>query len=882
MVSNRHLSSPGVHVSPGRSFKVLHEMTRRDPPFKPLRARTLRASALALTLALGVSLAPAQEPLALPDNFVSQMIWRSIGPATMGGRVIRLQVDESNPKTWYVATASGGLWKTTDAGESFEGLFQNEEVNSIGCVAVSKSRPDVVWIGTGENNPRNSSIYGKGVYKSTDGGKTWQNMGLLETRHVGRVVIHPTNPDIVYVGAMGRTWGRNEERGLFKTTDGGQTWEKVLYVDDQTGVIDVQVNPSDPNIMLAATWQRQRDIFDTGEPAMSDGPGSGIWRSTDAGRTWNKLGAENGLPTGSLGRTGIDFHRNDPKIAYLITGSARQPRDKNGVWKSVDGGETWEKVNDIAPRPMYYSKLRVDPNNPDIVFVLGVQMARSEDGGKTFRNLPMRGVHVDHHCLWINPADSQHILLGNDGGFYESRDGANTFRAHKKMAIGQFYHVAVDQRRDYAVSGGLQDNGTYYGPSLKRGEEGPSNRDFRSIGGGDGFVVRIDPRDHNLVYLESQNGNIRRTYLGQRENAPQGTMRRPAAPNGGREAWAWKTDFILCHTNPDVYYTAGEYVYKSTNKGVDLERISPRIPRTTRGSGTAINVSPLNPDVLYAGTDDGALWVTRDGGENWTRIHGNVSLPKPMYVSTIEPSRYVEGRCYVAFDGHRSDDEAPFLYVTEDFGQTWTSLNANLPEFGSTRALREDTQNPNLLYCGTEFFTYASIDRGRTWNRINNNLPTVAVHDFAISDAAAELVAGTHGRSLWILDIAWLRQASPDSLGADTYFFQPHSAVLWNEPEERVQPPRGVFIGENPPFGALLYYSLKVPTTGIELVVSDAEGKEVARIAGTGEVGLNRVLWGLESQGERVQPGTYKVTLRAGAQTIERQLVVEPDPSSRV
>lgn len=840
--------------------------------------RKLLHVVLCVGATVAVAFSTPTEPLDFANDFISRVTWRELGPPTMGGRIVRLQVDETDRNVWYVATASGGLWKTTNAGQSFEGLFQFEEVNSIGDVAVSRSHPNIVWIGTGEHNPRNSTIYGNGVYKSTDGGKTWTHMGLRETRFIGRIAIHHTNPDIVYVGAMGRTWGRNQERGLYKTTDGGKTWEKILYVDDQTGVIEVQMHPQKPDTLLVATWQRQRQIYDDGEPEISHGPGSAVYKTEDGGKTWRKLSGTGGLPDSPLGRTGIDYHRSNPDIVYLITGAARLGRDKNGVWKSTDGGETWTKVNDISPRPMYYCQIRVDPNNPDVVFVLGVQLARSTDGGNTFTNLPLRGVHVDHHCLWINPDDSQHILLGNDGGLYESKNGATSFTALKKMAIGQFYHVAVDSRRDYRVAGGLQDNGTYYGPSMTRDTVGTMLGDFRSIGGGDGFVVRFDPRDPNLVYLESQNGNIRRVYLGPRDRAPQGTVRRPNPPEGERQAWAWKTDFILCPTNPDVYYVAGAFLYRSENKGVDLKPISPRLPLTARGAATAITVSPLNKNVIYVGTDDGALWVTRDGGQNWTPIHENVPIPLKCYVSTLEASRFSEGRLYVAFDAHRSDDDAPYLFVTEDFGRTWTNITSNLPDFGSTRCLREDTRNENVLYCGTEFFGYVSIDRGKSWTRMNTNLPTVAIHDFAISDAAKELVAGTHGRSLWALDISWLQQMSERILRLPMYLFAPHSAVLWNMVENGRTPAPGDWVGTNPEFGATFYYALSEELPSVVLIVSDLLGNEVATLSGPGTRGLNRAVWDLSSNGERVAPGAYQVKLVAGDKTDRTHFWVEPDP----
>ncbi len=832
------------------------------------------AFALSLLSALGGA-SVAQGPV---DPLLAGGVqWRAIGPANMGGRIVRLQVDETNSKTWYVAAASGGLWKTWNGGKNFHGLFQYESVNSIGDVAVSKSNSDIVWIGTGEHNPRNSAIYGNGVYKSEDGGNTWKHMGLEETRHIGRIAIHPKNPDIVYVGAMGRTWGPNQERGLFKTTDGGKSWRRVLFVNDQTGVIELQMDPSDPDTLLAATWQRQRQIYDDGEPEMSHGEGSAVWKTTDGGRSWTKISGRNGLPDSPLGRTGIDYCKKNPKVVYLITGAARLGRDKNGVWRSNDGGETWTKVNDTSPRPMYYSQIRVDPSDPETVFVLGVQLTKSTDGGKTFATAG-RGTHPDHHCLWIDPDDSKHVLLGNDGGFYESSDGGATFQPLRKMALGQFYHVAADSRRDYRVGGGLQDNGTWYGPAIKRGGQGPTLGDFRTIGGGDGFVVRFDPSDPDLVYTESQNGNIGRRYLGPREKAPPGAVRRPAAPEGERERWAWKTDFVLSPQDPKTYYVAGQYLYKSTERGANLTRISPKLPLTQLGACTAIGLSPKNPDLIWVGTDDGGLWLTRDGGKNWAPIHDKVGMPVKCYVSTIEASRFAEGRCYVAFDAHRSNDDKPYLFATEDFGQSWTSLNANLPEFGSTRCLREDSSSENLLYCGTEFFAYASLDRGKSWLALNANLPTVAVHDFAISDAAGEIVAGTHGRSLWAMDVSWLREMKPELRAVDAYLFGPHPAVLWEGGNAPAQPPTdGVFVGENPTFGAAIYFYLGSGAANPTVTVLDASGGEVARLQVDSKRGLNRVVWGLDSGGQLVKPGYYRVRLVSGTVARERTLLVEAD-----
>jgi photosystem II stability/assembly factor-like uncharacterized protein len=692
------------------------------------------------------------------------------------------------------------------------------------------------------------------------------------------MAVHYTDPDTVYVGAMGRTWGPNEDRGLYKTTDGGKTWKKILYVNDQTGVIDLAMHPTDPDTLLVAMWQRQRQIYDDGEPVMSDGEGSGFYLTTDGGENWTRLGAENGLPTGRVGRTGLTWCESQPNVLYLITGGQRLEATQNGVWKSTDGGKNWSKVNSIAPRPMYYSQIRVDPKDPDVVFVLGVQLARSTDGGQNFANLTMRGVHVDHHALQFHPLDSKRILLGNDGGFYVTADGGAEWEALKKMNIGQFYQVAVDNRRDYWFGGGLQDNGTWYGPSMKRGQYGPRNGDYRSINGGDGFVVRFDPNDHRLVYAESQNGNFRRIFMGPREEAPAGQVRRPAPPQGERERWAWKTDFVLSPSDPKVFYVGGQYVYKSTEQGVNPVRISPKLPLTEDGAITAVIESPLDPKLLYAGTDDGALFRSRDGGTTWEAVHEKVGIPVKCYVSTIEASRFAPGRVYVAFDAHRSDDDRPYVYASDDYGDTWRLINANLPEFGSTRCLREDTKNENVLYCGTEFFAYASIDRGQTWTKINNNLPTVAIHDFAISDAANELVAATHGRSVWALDVSWLRQVGQEAFDADVHLFAPHSAVLWNVPVDDTPPVEGELVGTNPHGGARIYYRTRGPQEGVRVKVYDKDGFLIWFATQDSVGGLDKFEWDLSYGDGRIAAGSYRVELTVGETTLATTLEVLPDP----
>jgi photosystem II stability/assembly factor-like uncharacterized protein len=951
--------------------------------------------------------APAPNPSTPPPAetaaaWARALPWRSIGPASMGGRVVALAVCETDPSRYWVATASGGLLRSLDNGVTFEHQFDHEATVSLGDVCVAPSDPDVVWVGTGEANPRNSASYGDGVYKSTDGGKTWKNMGLRKSFQVGRIAIRPTDPNVVYVGALGRLWGPNEERGLYKTTDGGKTWQRVLHVDDRAGVIDVQMSPADPDTLLVATWERQRDAFDTNTPAKVWGPGGGLYKTTDGGKTFRKL--TRGLPTCALGRVGLCYFRKDPRIVYAVVESEKiglgpprfrarasdlgiegkdaedagarltavsrggpaweaglrpddhvvavgkievhsyeqllralgrqrpgdtvrvrahragrvmtfelaYPRgartltdessrpyggflggqepnlqdeqgpegfEHGGVYRSDDGGESWQRVNSLDPRPMYFSQVRVDPNDDRRVYVLGVSLYRSDDGGRTFRQ-DVYGIHGDHHALWIDPRDGRHVLVGNDGGTYVSYDRMAHWDRLNHAAIGQFYHVTVDTRPLYRVYGGLQDNGVWDGPNRTRTADGPVNDDWVRLTGGDGFNCRVDPTDPDLVYYETQWGRVTRRDLRTGEMA---SLRPPTGTGPSRSNW--NSPFLLSHRNPRIYYCAGKRVFRSLDRGEDLRPISPGLGRTERGTATALAESPRNPEVLWAGTDDGALWVTRDGGREWTNVAGNVGLPGPRWVAGIDASRAKEGRAYVAFDGHRSDDDEPYVYVTEDYGQTWKSLRANLPT-GPTRVVQEDPGNADLLFLGTEFGAWASLDQGASWLSLNGGLPTVAVHEFAFP-ATGEVVAATHGRSLWVLDAVPLRQMTPQVLRARAHLFAPAPAVRWREEPGRGGTSRR-FVGENPP-PASLYYALAPGAREVGLRVHDYAGKPVRDLPAKPAAGLHRVAWDLtrppdppaapDADGVPVPPGMYRVVLKVDGAEFARWLRVAADPA---
>ena len=1012
---------------------------------------------------------PVPDTLTPSAEWLKPLAWRSIGPANMGGRITALAVYEADPATFWVATASGGLLKTTNNGVTFEHQFDKEATVALGDVAVAPSDKNVVWVGTGEANPRNSVSYGDGVYKSTDGGKTWANMGLKGTFQIGKIAIHPKDPNIVYVGALGRLYGPSEERGLFKTTDGGKTWNKIHFVDNKTGVIDLRMHPTEPDTLIVATYERLRDLYDVGDPIKKWGPGSGLFKTTDGGKTFKKL--TKGLPTVNLGRIGLDYSRKDPKTVYAViesekigtgprpkaapasqaymgivgegpeaagatigrvspgspadkaglkagdkvtaidgkeiklygelvtllrekkvgdkvkikvvreskplevevtlaprpegaggpgggpggpggrapTGQGMEPRqaaqaaategigqlqlDPNrpfgailggqienaqdrqgadgwqtgGVYKSTDGGESWTRINSLNPRPFYFSQVRVDPGDDKYVYLLGLPLHRSDDGGKTFRGDASRGVHSDQHALWIDPKDGRHLILGGDGGFYVSYDRSANWDHLNTTAIGQFYHVAIDTRRAYKAYGGLQDNGSWGGPTLVRSGEGPVNEDWIGVGGGDGFHCLVDPGDPDIVYSTSQYGVITRRNL--RNGQTAGI--RPEAEKGERHRFNWNTPMVLSAHNSKIFYTAGEKVFRSLNEGAELRAISPEITRTREGSATALAESPKNADVVYAGTDDGALWVTRNGGKDWTDITKNVGLDRPCYVSTIEASKVEEGRAYVAFDGHRSDTDEPLVFVTEDTGKTWKSLKANLPR-GSSRCLREDVINPNLLYLGTEFAIWASFDRGLSWVKINNNLPTVAVHEVAIHPSAGEIVVATHGRSLWVLDVSGLRQLTKDVMKEKAALLRPTPAVRWQS-----EPNRGTtnrrFIGQNPPRGAQIDVALVAkPEKGATLKITDFQGETVFAERVPSDPGLHRVTWlltrpapqrpagqagggggrggvggalagffggRLGGSGLLAPVGTYKVVLTVDGKEYSQPLKVEADPA---
>ncbi|HEX6974409.1 MAG TPA: hypothetical protein VF147_08410, partial [Vicinamibacterales bacterium] len=765
-----------------------------------LRLLGLGAAALAYAGQSLIGQSPQASPMNPGAGPFDGLHFRSIGPASMSGRISDIAVYEANPAIFYVGTAHGGVWKTINNGTTFDAQFQDQGLMSIGDIAVSQSNPDLVWIGTGESNNRQSTSWGDGVYKSTDGGKTWTNVGLKSSRYINRVVIDPRNNDTVLVAATGSLWGPGGERGVFKTTDGGKTWKQTLKVDDDTGANDLVMDPNDSKILYASTYQRRR----TACCMNGGGAGSGLWKSTDGGETWTRL--KTGIPEGALGRIAVDVYRKRPNILYaLIEGPASQGRggrgaggpeegpgaaaaapqpgrggggalnnEPTGLYRSDDGGATWKKVNNANPRPMYFSQVRVDPNDPEVVYLGGVGLHQTTDGGKSILTDVAQPIHDDIHAIWIDPANSRHVIIGNDGGLAYSYDMAKTWVFVPNLPVGLFYHVSYDMATPYNVCGGMQDNYNWCGPSAVRGAAGIANYQWQTLQGGDGFVVLQDPTDYRIFYSETQDGNIVR---GDRVTGETVSIRPQAATGEPALRWHWDTPLTLSPHDHKVVYAAAQKVFRSTDRGLNWTAISPDLTNNAnrdeivtmglKGSDVTISKndgivawptivqfaeSPKRVGLYYAGTDDGNVQVSRDAGKTWTNVASKIpDAPKGGFVSEVVPSRFDEGTVYVTFDDHRQNNFDSYVYVSKDYGQTFTSLASTL-KGEVVKTLTEDLKNPDVLYVGTETGLFASIDRGRTWNRLKGNFPTVRVDEITLHPRDNAMIVATHGRAIWILD----------------------------------------------------------------------------------------------------------------------------------
>ncbi len=865
---------------------------------------------------------------------------RNIGPAVMSGRIVDLAVVEEDPVVFYAASATGGLWKTENNGVTFEPVFQDQPVHSIGDAAVHQKNPQVVWVGTGERANRQSSSWGNGVYKSSDSGETWMHMGLEKTRHIGRIALHPEDPDIVYVAAMGHLWGSNPERGLYRSRDGGEKWKKILYVDEDTGVADVAVDPENPDILYAAAYQRRRRPYGF----HGGGPGSGLFKSTDGGDTWAEL--TNGLPEGDKGRIGISIYRRNPEIVYVCVeqgwrynASTAYNERRAGIYRSGNKGNTWTHMSDWNPRPMYASQILVDPNDDQRIYMQN-SFSYSDDGGKTF-NRARQSLHGDDRILWVDPRDSRHLIKGDDGGVGISYDRAETWLYVTSLPVSQFYRISVDMRKPYWIYGGLQDNGSWAGPSEVYRRSGILNEDWIKTGGGDGFVNLVDPEDPDTLYMESQYLGLSRFDLTTRESRDI----RPGDPKGhisarrNWDAWGpglpepdlgnamapanWDGPFIISPHHPKTLYAGTDQLWKSTDGGYswsslgnlttgidrrELKIMDQRPEETTPSLDdgipyyptiTVIAESPLQEGILYAGTDDGCFHVSRDGGGTWRSAAADMpGLPQNAWFSGIEPSRFAKGTVYVIVNNYRNDDYANYAYKSTDYGRTWTSICGDLPEERVLRTLREDTRNPDLLFLGAELGLFFTLDGGTHWIPLKNNMPTAAFNDLVIHPRDNDLVLGTHGRGIWILDnIACLQELTPEVLASPAHLFSVETAEMIRLASEKGHAGDMIFRGENPPQGAVIDYYLNsgLMEDDIRLTILDDTSRTVAELNPKRSRGINRVAWDLRydsisgpalGDGERsrslrgplVVPGLYTVKLEAGGAAGTQTFRVKEDP----
>ncbi|HJT68103.1 MAG TPA: hypothetical protein VJ749_16730 [Pyrinomonadaceae bacterium] len=980
---------------------------------------------------------PSPSPTPTPINWSSDpllkpFVFRSIGPASMGGRVDDIAAVEQNPYIIYVGFATNGVWKSTNNGTTWQPIFDTYGTGSIGDVAIAPSDPNIVWVGTGEANNRQSSSFGNGIYKSVDAGKTFTKMGLQDSQTIARIVIDPRDPNTVYVAVLGHLFGPNKERGVYKTTDGGRTWTNVKFIDEDTGFTDLVIDPSDNKTLYAASYQRRRTSFGFN----GGGPGSGIWKTIDAGKTWKKLEGS-GLPDGLLGRIGLDVSRSNPNVIYaqmevgastgtggeepVAGGAAPSPSPsaspspspaasptptpldpkKPGVWRSDDKGRTWRIVSNENNRPMYYSQIRVDPKNPEIVYVGGLNFSKSIDGGKTFKSLQPGIAHSDHHAIWINPNNSDQLMIGNDGGLDVSYDQGATWEFVNNIPAAQFYAVAADMRKPYYVYGGLQDNGSWGGPSQTRSQQnGVTNADWYRTGGGDGFYAQIDPTDYNTVYSESQGGAMNRLDLRTGRSVsirPRGVPRRGGRGGGGGAApsaspspgaspsaspdslpeasptptpdtqaqlaafaaaqgfggfggganlasnvvptppanevyrFYWNTPIVLSPHNPRLLYVGGNRLFKSLDRGdtwtatVDLTKqidrnklpimgVPGNQPMASKHDGytgygyiVTIGESPKLPGVLWVGTDDGNVQVSRDGGTTWTNVAKNVpGIGETYHISRVEPSHFDAGTCYLAVDGHRLDDLKPYVFVTRDYGATWAPIVNNLPQWGTVNVVREDPKNKDLLYVGTENGLFISLSGGREWKPFNSGLPIIRIDDILVHPRDNDLIIGTHGRGIYILDdITPLQELSSRKvLDSEVTLFDVRPGTMWmNDPRlNRYWGGSKLFRGANPaPGTAINYYLKSAPSGDVKIAILDYTGKVVRNITGTKDVGLNRVQWNLRGDppprppggggggggggfnalfnlGLPLEVGTYNVRLTVNGKDYTTKAVIENDP----
>lgn len=891
-----------------------------------------KISIVLLVLAIGFIVSLSEQASAqkiFDSDLFSGIKARSIGPAGMSGRIAHIEVVESNIDIIYVGSATGGLWKSVNCGTTWKPVFDDQPVSSIGAVEVFQKNSSIVWVGTGEGNPRNSVGVGNGIFKSIDSGKTWKFSGLENTEKIHRIVLHPSNPDIAYVAALGTTWGENPERGVYKTINGGKSWEKILYIDKKTGCADLVMDPANPNKLIAAMWQHRRWpwFFKSG------GPGSGLYITFDGGENWKEITSEDGLPKGELGRIGLGIAQNSPNIVYALIEA-----EKNCLCRSEDGGESWKIVNTnpgVNSRPFYYADIYIDPENENRIYSLQSRLKVSEDGGKSFQPIRSR-IHPDHHALWIHPDDGSFMIDGNDGGVSISYDRGKTWRFVQNLPLAQFYHINIDMELPYNIYGGMQDNGSWRGPSSVWENGGIRNYHWLEVGFGDGFATLSDPLDSDIGYSMSQQGYLMRFNLitGEKKDI------RPPSPSDSVELrFNWNAALAIDPFDAKTIYYGSQFVHKSKNKGENWIVISPDLTtndpdrqKQDESGGLTYDVtgaenytsiftiapSPLKEGIIWVGTDDGNVQLTKDGGKSWKNTVANIpDLPSNTWCSHIEPSNFEAAAAYAVFDDHRRSNWKTYIYKTEDYGRLWKRLSGNNPvkkdeqeEWGFAHVIRQDPVNRNLLYLGTEFGLYISFNDGNNWMKWTHGVPTVPVRDLIVHPREHDLVIGTHGRAAIVIDnISPLRVISEDLFNKplhlfnipDLYQHEVKQAGAYHFPAD------AVFSGENKPYGAMLTFYINPDVLKkknenkedkkIKLLISffNSDSILVRSTKETAEEGINRMYWDLKREGfkkpslseteeqhdfrgSEVIPGKYTVKIEYGGYEDMKDVQLLPDP----
>jgi photosystem II stability/assembly factor-like uncharacterized protein len=850
--------------------------------------RSFGLAALAAVMALGLQPPTPAQAQTLTEDQLSVFNFRSIGPTRQSGRFVDFAVPLQQPGTFYAATGSGHLWKTVNHGLTYEALFENEAVYSIGDIAVAPSDPNILYLGSGEANNSRSTYWGNGVYKSLDAGESWTNVGLPESHHIGRIVIHPSDPDIVYVAALGHLYSENPERGLYKSTNGGRSWDQVLapVVSGKTiGVVDVAMDPTNPNVLYATTFDKVR------VPWSYDlaGPGSRVYKTTDGGDNWEML--TNGLPQGMLGRIGVDIYLRDPSIVYLTVENANkegmsdeeryqelmnhqasQGMIGGEIYRSDDGGDSWEKANPddqpIGGGPAYYyGQIIVDPNDPDVVHVLSAGSYGTRDGGETWQNRPL-GFGGDDHALWIDPENSDHMLLGYDHGLGVTWDGGANWYHPDNLSLAQLYSVGYDLSYPYRVAGGLQDNGSKMGPSTSVSGGGIRYEDWIGVGGGDGMYNEFETCNNRYIFNESQFGPLSRLdiWTGERKSIKY---------QDPELRFNWNAPIVVSPHDCNVVFHAASKLLRSPNMGESWEVISDDLTKAdpvtlAQGKGgdgniqyatiSTVSESTLQAGLIWVGTDDGNVQVTRDGGENWTLVNANVPNNPEYWVSRVEAGHHDPGTAYISYTGMRRDDFGAFVYKTTDFGDSWADISNNLPE-EPVNVIREHHQNPNLLFLGTDFAVYVSVDAGQSWTKMKNNIPPNPIYDLKIHPRENDLIVATHGRGIYIADISPLAEVNLETLGHEAYFFQPESKVRWVGGVSH-ETASDNFNGESEPVEIPFYYWLQ-GDAGAGVTFTVYQGNvALATVEGPGQAGLHKVSWDMSKQ----VPGATQQPARPGGQ----------------